>query len=89
MLYTMTPEVFQEVSDNVAKRLAKHGKDMDAYLLEHMPGLEKKSGREKLAFYRTTDQPYWDRLASVNLARAVSNMREWAALSRKAARGWQ
>mgnify|MGYP001613215709 CR=1 FL=1 len=89
MLYTMTPEVFQEVSDSVAKRLAKHVKDVDSYLLEHMPGLEKKSGREKLAFYRSTDQMYWDRLAMVNLARAVSNMLEWAALTRKAARGWQ
>ena len=83
MLYPMSPKTFTEVSDKVAKRLAEHVTDVDKFYIEYMPGLTKKSGREKLAFYRTTDTDYWSRLAEVNLARAGSNMREWASLQRK------
>ena len=83
MLYPMSPKVFQEVSDKVAKRLAEHVTDVDKFYVEYMPGLTKKSGREKLAFYRTTDEAYWERLSSINMARAKANLAEWSTLVRR------
>lgn len=82
-LYEMDRAAFKEVSDKVAKRLAEHVKATFDYYLEHMPGLTGLSGRERLAFYRSTDQAYWDTLANVNLYEAVNRMKDWQALNRR------
>ena len=82
-LFPMTGEDFKEISEKLGKRISKEMKELGDYLLDHMPGLDQKSGREKLAFYRTTDAAYWERLTAINRDRAKSNLLEWGALSRR------
>ena len=86
-MYPMDSATNKEISDAAVARAVKHLDDMFDYYLKHTPGLTQKSGRERLAFYRTTDQAYWDQLAQVNLSRAKHNMMDWAALDDAEARG--
>ena len=82
-LYPMTEEAMKEVGQNVADRISAYVKESQAYLFEHMPFVEDKSGREKLAFYRTTDAAYWENLARTNRDYAKAKILEWAALVRR------
>lgn len=82
----MTPEEFEEVSDNVAKRLSDDAREADDYFLEHMPGLTRKSGPERLAFYRSQPEEYWQQLTATNPRQAKLRMRDWMALSAREGR---
>ena len=88
-LYPVENKVLKEISDDVAKRLSDFVTESQEYLMEHMPLLDPKSGREKLAFFRTTDPLYWENLVRTNPAWAKSKIMEWASLVRREARGWR
>jgi hypothetical protein len=48
-----------------------------------MPGLDEVSGRERLAFYRSKDQAWWDQLAAVYPNSAWQHALDFIQLSRR------
>lgn len=82
-IYPMTPEEFETVSDAVVEQLTEHVRQAFDYYVDNFPGITKRSGAQRLAFYRSTDQAYWDRLAATNPMWAKHNLMDWIALTRR------
>ena len=72
-----------EIREELVKLVRERSKANFDWLQDNMPGLEKSSGRERLAFYRETDDLYWEELAATypDLARAA--LMDWAQLSKR------
>ena len=71
--YVLTPEQDRRVREKVVARLVERSRKNFEELLDHMPGLKKVSGRERLAFYRSKDEAWLMQLATSypDVARSV------------------
>ena len=68
--YKKLPRAMRE---KVVERLVERSRKNFDELLDHMPGLKKVSGRERLAFYRSKDEAWLMQLATSypDVARSV------------------
>jgi len=81
--WPLTNEQRQEVNKRAAKRLNERFMSRYAGFPELMPLIDKRTGRERLAFYRTTDQAWWDNLMMENSWEAEIRLHDWDALQRR------
>jgi len=81
--WPMTDAQRQKVNARAGKRLAERFKAAYEGFPELMPFIDERSGRERLAFYRSTDQEWWDNLIAADWQQAHTRLLDWAALSRR------
>ena len=81
--WPLSPQQDRDVRVRVSKRLLeRHNRNWDARD-EEWPILERPSGREELAFYRSSDLAWWEQLAETYPDEARRRVRTWAALTKR------
>ena len=79
--WPLTPEEDRRVRAEVIDPLVERSKTNFNELLTGLPGRENVTGREQLAFYRSTDEAYWAGLMGSYPQLAAASLRDWARLS--------
>ena len=81
----LSPAEESAVRERVSKRIAQHYKETsEEFMTEDIRiALGLPEGRERLAFYRTTNQAWWNTIAQVNPNRARFLANDWRSLRRR------
>lgn len=76
-------ETDQRIRKQVCTKAVKRSHDNFEFYADEMPGDFPVSGRELLAFFRSTDQSYWEARAATYPQRAAKDLLLWGALARR------
>ena len=79
----LTSDQEKTVRNRASKRIGEYWKRSSEEFFENLIGLDERTGRERIAFYRSTSQPFWDRLSETRPDRARILGRDWMILRRK------
>lgn len=83
----LTAEQNRIVTRAVSTRITEHWKAASEDFLDNPLFLNEPSGRERLAFYRSTTYEWWAQLAAIRPDRARFRFHDWRALRRKYPQG--
>ena len=79
--HPVDPDTDREIRAEVVKRLVERSHRNFEADIEDMPGLKRLPGRERLAFYRQTDDQYWAEYFGTYPDLAKKDLQDWARLS--------